>query len=149
MSDDFDAEAIARSVAKKRARLGLGSSPIRPVEQQDRDVFGDSSIEVPDFTEVMIGWRAWGVPDRAENELDPNGFYYDPPLMHSVTHGSHVWLPREVQVATCRGAKVCKHGKNRKDQKVRRRARRGLHLRHLLGEDVGAPELDELPRLRR
>jgi hypothetical protein len=59
-----------------------------------------SGLVVPDFTEVMIGWRAWGVPASwTPGEV---------PLLHSVTHGDYVWTPREVVEAHCPKAKFGK-----------------------------------------
>lgn len=53
----------------------------------------DLAVEVPDFTEVMVGYRAWGIEmDRSPGEL---------PLLRSVTYRQHFWTPREANAATC------------------------------------------------
>lgn len=53
----------------------------------------DGPIAIPDFSEVMVGWRAWGV--------DPDTPAGTPPLLQSVTYGHHIWQPREAIEATC------------------------------------------------
>jgi hypothetical protein len=42
---------------------------------------------------TVEGWRAWGIKADVES--------WEIPVLHSVTSGSHVWQPREVQIATC------------------------------------------------
>ena len=47
-------------------------------------------VQVPDYTEVMVGWRAWGVDPE-----DPDC------LLHSVTQKTQAWTPRAPMEAKC------------------------------------------------
>lgn len=58
-----------------------------------------TEISVPDYSEVMIGWRAWGVRIGSG----------DKPVLQSVTHRGRdgrmpVWTPRQEMVAICHKA---------------------------------------------
>jgi hypothetical protein len=102
-ADQFDAEAIARKVAQRRHLIPASSDPVpspHPNQVESGD-HGAEGIVVPDFTDVMIGWRAWGVPDRTADQLDPLSFRYSPPLLQSPSHGHFEWEPRQPFVAVC------------------------------------------------
>lgn len=68
----------------------LESPTVDAVAEEALDDY-QGDVELPDYANVMIGWRAWGVP------IDRDG----PPRLHSVSHGDYFWTPREPIEATC------------------------------------------------
>lgn len=54
----------------------------------------DPKLVVPDLTDAVEGWRAWGVPRTMPR-------YGVPPKLYSVTYGNYYWAPRKAMVATC------------------------------------------------
>lgn len=61
-------------------------------------------LTVPDFSEVMVGWRAWGV--------DPATPAGEVPILQSVTQNEQYWIPKQPMEATClrKGPKGHKDG---------------------------------------
>lgn len=103
MSDGkLDPRAIAKRVAAQK-QLVVPPTVKRPKgaanPEQLPDLDEAAKMLIPDIAGTADGWRAWGV----KSELPADGI----PLLHSVSHGSYVWPPREVQTATCnRGGRM-------------------------------------------
>lgn len=83
---------VAPIAADRDPSLAPPIDPDKPLAEQPKV----ADVVIPDFHEIMVGWRAWGV--KADVALG------DVPLLRSVTYGSHHWNPREPMEATCRAA---------------------------------------------
>lgn len=102
-------EEIALRIAKER-----GIKVDQPKDTKPKDdgiVLGGTAaglelneppdgVVLPDFTEVMIGWRAWGIVKRGP--VHAQGV-----RLQSVTQKKHLWLPREAMHGTCSGSPKC------------------------------------------
>jgi len=60
------------------------------VAEPDDELGAD--FELPDYMEVVEGWRAWGVPMKRSGA---------PPRLYSVTFREEFWTPREAQEGIC------------------------------------------------
>lgn len=105
----FDPEEIARRVAAKLRGEELGAAYVNEVLDESGAVAPgvlDPAVVAPDFSDVMVGFRAWGI--------DKTGGYFG--TEHNVRleslNSSSVWLPREPFVATCGGQPHCRRYKN-------------------------------------
>lgn len=75
---------------------------IIPGPEQDpataMEAMAESGAQVPDYADVMIGWRAWAL--SCEPEEGEEG------LLWSITHPENgPWLPREPMIAECNKAR--------------------------------------------
>jgi hypothetical protein len=79
-----------------RGGIEVAGEPAKPPENWEASALPappiniPGGIQVPDYTEVMIGWRAWDIQMRGHT-----------PILRSVSHSSCVWLPGEAVQAEC------------------------------------------------
>lgn len=89
-----------RECGKLVIAMDPGTLPDAPTRDEDLspaqvtvEGLGDVPITVPDYTEVMVGWRSWEISlSLAPGEL---------PVLGSVSHRSQSWPAREPTEAFC------------------------------------------------
>jgi hypothetical protein len=76
---------IAPYAPEPSTTTGLCQMPSHEAFEADPD-----DMVIPDYTEVMIGWRAWRTKER-DGKI----------FLHSVTKANHSWPHRKPLIATC------------------------------------------------
>jgi hypothetical protein len=80
-----------------RLQPGKMPEPVGTPNYEDALSGYDGAIEVPDYSDVMVGWRAWQVNAEQWDEKDI--------WLRSITHSKFTWTPREPLVAVCDGGR--------------------------------------------
>lgn len=90
-------EKVAADLAQPVVPAEEVWTPPTPTVDDLPDLDEDMLMALPDVAGTVPGWRTW--------DIDPEGVPLDGvqgPVLRSVTKRSYIWIPREVQEATCK-----------------------------------------------